>query len=89
MTSDFVRSKIKYFDLSVDGETVSLRPEKIQLSLPGDRTIQIDGIVQINEPANSIKLGFNLLDIKRLGISLHHRRRIRDTGDMGETRNFT
>ncbi|BAZ68935.1 hypothetical protein NIES4106_37040 [Fischerella sp. NIES-4106] len=58
LTSDFVRSKIKYLNLSVDGETVSLQPDKIQLSLPDDNIIQIDGFVQINEPANTTKVGF-------------------------------
>ncbi|MCP6758862.1 MAG: DUF2993 domain-containing protein [Fischerella sp. CENA71] len=58
LNSDFVRSKIKDFDLSVDGETVSLRPEKIQLSLPGARTIQIDGFVQIKEPDHTAQVGF-------------------------------
>ncbi|RAM48320.1 MAG: DUF2993 domain-containing protein [Hapalosiphonaceae cyanobacterium JJU2] len=61
LTSDFVRSKIKHFDLSVDGETVSLQPEKIQISLLGDNIIQLDGFVQLNQPANTTKVGFRAM----------------------------
>ncbi len=58
LTSDFVRSKLRPFDLNVDGKTVKLQLQKIQLSLPGDGKIQIDGIVQIQEQAHTSQLGF-------------------------------
>ncbi len=58
LTSDFVRSKIQYLNLSVDGEIVSLQPEKIQLSLPGNNIIQIDALVQIKEPDHTAQIGF-------------------------------
>ncbi len=61
LTSDFVRSKIKHLNLTVDGENISLQPEKLQLSLPGDRTIQIDGFVQINEPDHTAQVGFTAM----------------------------
>ncbi|KOP27739.1 hypothetical protein AMR41_03475 [Hapalosiphon sp. MRB220] len=58
LTSEFVRSKIQYLNLIVDGEIVSLQPEKIQLSLPGNNIIQIDALVQIKEPENTAQIGF-------------------------------
>jgi hypothetical protein len=42
----------------VDGETVRLQTQKIQLSLPGDGKIQIDGMVRIQEQANTSQIGF-------------------------------
>ncbi|PMB50387.1 hypothetical protein CEN39_18850, partial [Fischerella thermalis CCMEE 5201] len=58
LTSDFVRSKLRPFDLNVDGKTVKLQSQKIQLSLPGDGKIQIDGIVRIQEQAHTSQVGF-------------------------------
>lgn len=61
MTSNYVRSKMPTFDLNVDGEIVSLKPQEIQIFLPGDNKIKFSGTVSIHEKGNTNQLSFMAL----------------------------
>ncbi|MCX7596717.1 MAG: DUF2993 domain-containing protein [Fischerella sp.] len=58
LTSNFILSKIQRFDLNVDGEIISLLPQKIQIYLPGNGKLQFDGTVLIHEKGNNSQIGF-------------------------------
>lgn len=58
MISKYVRSKWQNFDLNVDGETVSLKPQSIQIGFPDNGKIQCVGKVVVEEKNNTSQLGF-------------------------------
>ncbi|MFQ4143142.1 DUF2993 domain-containing protein [Chlorogloeopsis sp. ULAP02] len=58
LISDYIRSKIQSFDLNVDGEIVSLKPQKIQIYLPDNNKIKFNGTVVIHEKDNTRQIGF-------------------------------
>jgi hypothetical protein len=61
LTSNYIRSKIPTFDLNVDGEIVSLKPQEIQIFLPGDGKIKCNGTVSIHEKGNTNQLSFTAM----------------------------
>lgn len=61
LTSNYIRSKIPTFDLNVDGEIVSLKPQQIQIFLPGDGKIKCNGTVLIQEKGNTRSLSFTAM----------------------------
>lgn len=61
LTSDYVRSKFQKFDLNVDGEIVSLQPEEIQISLPGEGKMAFAGKVLLHEKGNTRSSGFTAI----------------------------
>ncbi len=61
MTSNYVRSKMPTFDLNVDGEIVSFKPQQIQIYLPEDGKIKCNGTVLIHEKGNSRSLSFTAM----------------------------
>ncbi len=58
LASDYIHSIMPNFDLNVDGEIVNLKPQQIQLFLPGDGKIKCNGTVQIKEKGNTRSLSF-------------------------------
>jgi hypothetical protein len=58
LTSDYIRSKLQNFDLNVDGEIISLKPQQIQIYLPDDGKINFQGTVLINEKSHNRHIGF-------------------------------
>jgi LmeA-like phospholipid-binding len=61
LTSNYIGSKMPTFDLNVDGEIVSLKPQEIQIFLPGDGKIKCNGTVSIHEKGNTNELSFTAL----------------------------
>ena len=61
MTSNYIRSQMPTFDLNVDGEIVSLKPQEIQMFLPGDGKMKFEGTVSIQEKGNTNQLSFTAL----------------------------
>ncbi|MDM9385554.1 DUF2993 domain-containing protein [Chlorogloeopsis sp. ULAP01] len=58
LTSESIRSKIQNFDLNVDGEIISLKPQKIQIGLPDDGKIKFHGTVLIKEKRHTRQIAF-------------------------------
>ncbi|GAB1539119.1 hypothetical protein NUACC21_17840 [Scytonema sp. NUACC21] len=58
LRSNYVRSKIQNFDLNVDGRIVSLKPEEIQIYLPGSGKITLNGKVQLCDEGNTQSVSF-------------------------------
>ncbi|MBD2606649.1 DUF2993 domain-containing protein [Scytonema hofmannii FACHB-248] len=58
LTSNYIRSQMPTFDLNVDGEIVTLKPQEIQMFLPGDGKIKFNGTVSIHEKGNTNQLSF-------------------------------
>jgi hypothetical protein len=58
LTSNYIRSLMPTFDLNVDGEIVSLKPQEIQIFLPGDGKIKCNGTVLIHEKGHTNELSF-------------------------------
>ncbi|MEH2136046.1 LmeA family phospholipid-binding protein [Nostoc sp.] len=58
LASDFVRSQMQNYDLDVDGEIVSFKPQEIQVFLPGDGKIECRGRVLLKEKGNTRPLAY-------------------------------
>lgn len=58
LASDYIQSKIPNFDFNVEGEIVNLKPQEIQLFLPGEGKIKCNGTVLIKEKGNTRSLSF-------------------------------
>ncbi|MDZ8256977.1 DUF2993 domain-containing protein [Nostoc sp. ChiQUE01b] len=61
LASDFVRSQMQSFELNVDGEIVSLKPEEIQIFLPGDGQLEFKGKVLLKEKGNTRLLAYTAI----------------------------
>jgi hypothetical protein len=58
LTSEFVRSKMQNFELSVDGEIVDLQLQEIQIHLPDSGKMAFTGKVLLTEKGKTRPIGF-------------------------------
>jgi LmeA-like phospholipid-binding len=58
LTSKYIRSKWQKFDLNVDGEIISLKPQTIQIRFPDEGKIECVGKVTLEKQKNTSNLGF-------------------------------
>jgi LmeA-like phospholipid-binding len=58
LTSNFVKSKIQGFDLSVNGEVVSFKPQVIRIELPSPNKLKIVGKILLQERGATRPLTF-------------------------------
>jgi hypothetical protein len=49
LASDYIRSKMQNFQLNVNGDIVTLEPRQIQLFLPGEGKIKVNGTIILHE----------------------------------------
>ncbi len=61
LESNYIRSKIKKFDLNVDGKIVSLHPQQMQIILPGEGKMKFNGKVLLKEKNNTRQVGFTAM----------------------------
>jgi LmeA-like phospholipid-binding len=67
LISKYVRSNMQTFNLDVDGRTVSLKPQEIEIQLPGDGKIGFVGKVIIQDTRNIDTIGLTALFSPRKG----------------------
>jgi LmeA-like phospholipid-binding len=67
LSSDFIHSQAKIWQLNVDSEIVSFHLQQIQVSLPGSGKIEFSGTVLLEENRQSRPLGF----IARVSLPTH------------------
>lgn len=58
LKSDYVRRKMQSLALNVDGKTVILEPQQIQIQLPGEGKVECSGKIWLHEGENSRLLSF-------------------------------
>lgn len=61
LSSEFVRKQMQNFDLDVDGEIVSLEPQKIEVFLPSNGKMEFRGKVLLKGKENTRPLGFTAI----------------------------
>ncbi|RCJ24937.1 hypothetical protein A6S26_17175 [Nostoc sp. ATCC 43529] len=61
LSSEFVRKQMQNFDLDVDGEIVSLEPQKIEVFLPSNGKMEFRGKVLLKEKENTRPLAFSAI----------------------------
>lgn len=66
LKTDFIRKLTQNFQLKVDGETITLDLQEIQVFLPGDDKIEFQGKVLLKERKNTQTLTYNVIVRPRL-----------------------
>ena len=61
LASDIVHDQMPKFDLNVDGEIVSLKPQEIQIHLPEENQMKFTGKVLLQEKENTRPVGFTVM----------------------------
>ncbi len=58
LKSNYIRSKMPNFDLNVDGRIVTLKPQEIQIYLPGSGKMTFNGKILVQDKGNTQSLCF-------------------------------
>ncbi|MDF5713913.1 MAG: DUF2993 domain-containing protein [Rhizonema sp. NSF051] len=61
LSSDSILSQMPTYELNVDGEIVSLKPQEIQIQLPSDRQMGFTGKVLLKEKGDTRTVGFTAM----------------------------
>ncbi|BAY77474.1 hypothetical protein NIES25_39360 [Nostoc linckia NIES-25] len=67
LSSEFIKKQMPNFDLDVDGEIVSLEPQKIEVFLPSNGKMEFRGKVLLKEKGKNRPLGFTAIARPRKG----------------------